>query len=181
MPLPHGIDIAIEQEEQRLAVEALHRLAFGGSLEAAVVSLIRQSPQFIPDLSLVARRGDEILGHVLFSRVQVRTDAGTLIPVVLLAPLAVQPQWAGVGIGSALVRTGLERLNGLGEDLVVVRGHPNYYQRLGFQPAEQEGLHAPSPLPQLEYSLLRMSDTNELHGTLVYPPAFRILGYPTET
>ena len=179
--LPAGLVISPEREEQRCAVEELHRLAFGGPLEAAVVARIRQSPHFMPDLSLVAQRAEQVVGHVLFSRVQLRDAEGTLHPAVVLAPLAVRAEWSGLGIGSALVHTGLARLREMGETLVLVRGKASYYQRLGFVSADREQIAPPPPLPQNEYSAMRLAPPLCSPSTIVYPPSFEVLGYPVES
>jgi putative acetyltransferase len=53
-----------------------------------------------------------------------------------LAPMAVVPNKQKLGIGSALIRSGLEKCRELGFGVVVVLGHPNYYPRFGFTPAK---------------------------------------------
>src|SRR5262249_317859 len=57
-----------------------------------------------------------------------------------LAPMAVLPEFQRRGIGSALVRAGIERLRKSRCPFVIVVGHPNYYPRFGFVPASTYGL-----------------------------------------
>jgi putative acetyltransferase len=57
-----------------------------------------------------------------------------------LAPLAVIPDRRRQGIGSALVRRGLELLRTDGYPFVIVLGHPEYYPRFGFERASAHGL-----------------------------------------
>jgi len=57
-----------------------------------------------------------------------------------LAPMAVSPPYRNKGAGCALVRTGLHRCAQLGFGAVVVLGHPAYYPRFGFQPADRFGI-----------------------------------------
>jgi putative acetyltransferase len=57
-----------------------------------------------------------------------------------LAPMAVLPAHQGTGIGSALVRHGLDHLRRSGCPFVVVLGHPGYYPRFGFQRAAAFGV-----------------------------------------
>ena len=52
-----------------------------------------------------------------------------------LGPVGVLPAFQGMGIGSRLIRQGLEDCQSVGYDAVVVLGHPNYYPRFGFRPA----------------------------------------------
>ena len=56
-----------------------------------------------------------------------------------LAPMAVTPERQRAGVGSALVRAGLEECQRLGINAVFVVGHPTYYLRFGFKPASSVG------------------------------------------
>jgi putative acetyltransferase len=67
---------------------------------------------------------------VIFTKCDVR---GSDASAVLLGPLAVAPAWQRRGVGSALVRTGLRRLEDMGVGLVFVLGDPAYYERFGFR------------------------------------------------
>jgi len=78
-----------------------------------------------------------IVGHVLFSRLLVDPD-GTPFDAVSLAPLAVDPDYQGQGVGSALVRRGHELLKERGEKLSIVVGDPAYYGRFGYARAGAE-------------------------------------------
>ena len=60
--------------------------------------------------------------------------AGSSFRAALLGPLAVAPAWQRQGIGSAIVRAGLQRLKDADVDLVCVLGDPAYYGRFGFVP-----------------------------------------------
>jgi putative acetyltransferase len=80
--------------------------------------------------------GGAVVGHVLFSPV---TVAGAPDGIGL-APLAVLPAHQRRGVGSALVREGLEACRRLGCPFVVVLGHPGYYPRFGFRRAAGAGL-----------------------------------------
>lgn len=85
----------------------------------------------VPDLlSLVATIDSRVVGHVLFTPCRDRgNDAGC----ALLAPLAVSPAWQRRGVGSSLVRAGLQRLKAEGTSHVFVLGDPAFYGRLGFR------------------------------------------------
>ena len=64
-----------------------------------------------------------------------------------LAPMAVLPARQRGGIGSALVRAGLDACRQLGCTTVVVLGHPAYYPRFGFQPASRFALGCEYDVP----------------------------------
>lgn len=94
--------------------------------------------------SLVAVQGGRIVGHILFSRLVI--EAGErIIEAAALAPMAVHPECQRQGIGSALVRAGLEACRAAGIAAVVVLGHADYYPRFGFSAAAARGLRCPFP------------------------------------
>lgn len=95
-------------------------------------------------LSLVAEIDGVVVGHVAFSRVQIHGDAGCL--AFILAPLAVHPGHQARGVGTALVRSGLDRLVAMGAAVVLVYGDPDYYGRFGFDAAAARRYTAPYPL-----------------------------------
>src|SRR4030042_5939798 len=138
-----------EKAEDRAVIWEINRLAFGGEAEPNLVDKIRKSAGFIPELSLCAGRQGRIVGHILFSLIEIRMDdrPDQLMPALSLAPIAVYPDFQNRGIGSALVRQGLEICRGLGPAVVVVVGHPDYYPRFGFTSARAKGLEAFFPVP----------------------------------
>ncbi|MCW8139428.1 MAG: N-acetyltransferase, partial [Planctomycetota bacterium] len=118
-------------------VEAIRRVndaAFGRPDEGRLVDALRGAAR--PFVSLVAREGDEVVGHALFTPVTVGATSSALA----LGPMAVVPGRQGVGVGSALVRAGLDACRALGHEVVFVLGHPGYYPRFGFVPAGPRGL-----------------------------------------
>ena len=89
--------------------------AFGQENEAVLVDKIRAAPGFVSELSLVAECEGGVIGHILFSPVHI--DSGDIIkPALALAPMAVRPDMQRTGIGSQLVRHGLEDCRRLGWD-----------------------------------------------------------------
>jgi putative acetyltransferase len=115
----------------------VNELAFGRPEEAGVVDRLRQAK--IPFLSLVGEDGGAIVGHILFTPAIVEC-AGQRVSGMGLAPLAVVPERQRQGIGSLLVRRGLDLLRADGCPFVIVLGHPEYYPRFGFKRASAHGL-----------------------------------------
>src|SRR5262245_28351522 len=105
--------------------------AFGRASEAELVAALVTAKKDI--VSLVAVEGESVVGYVLFTLVTIETE-GTRSPALGLAPLAVDPGHQRRGIGSQLVRDGLEACRRAGHGVVVVLGHPSYYPRFGFVP-----------------------------------------------
>jgi len=128
--------IRAEENKDWPLVHALNASVFDTPAEARLVDALRQNATRI--ISLVAVDGAEIVGHILFSPVSTANDPD--LKIMGLAPMAVAVARQRCGIGSLLVRAGLERCQQLGFGAVVVLGHPAYYPRFGFVPAARFGL-----------------------------------------
>ncbi len=126
------LEIRRERDGDTAGIRAVLRTAFGGDDEANLVDALRASGNLT--VSLVAVEGNRIVGHIAFSPVTIDSVPGGLG----LAPLAVLPEYQRMGIGSALVRRGLEALHDA--DYVVVLGHPEYYAKFGFRRASDLGI-----------------------------------------
>src|SRR5205823_7859291 len=103
------------------AIRELNRLAFGGDEEAELVDRLRSAAIVLA--SLVAVENDEIVGHIMFSELPIEIDQNT-VDAVSLAPMAVHPGRQRQGIGSALVREGLDLCRQRGNASVVAVGRP---------------------------------------------------------
>ena len=85
-------------------------------------------------LSHLATLADEIVGQAAYSLVNI--DVGeSLYQQPALGPIAVAPGYQGRGIGSALVRAGINAMTEAGYSHLFLVGSPRYYPRFGFQPA----------------------------------------------
>ncbi len=123
-----------ETREDWDAIDAVHQQAFARPGEAALVRALRCEAK--PYLGLVAQKDGRVVGQVTFSPVEI--DGGSP-PALGLGPLAVEPGLQRAGIGSGLVRAGLDRCAELAK-IVVVLGHAAYYPRFGFRSASALGL-----------------------------------------
>jgi putative acetyltransferase len=134
--------IRLETTEDYAAIREINRQAFGQEDEGLLVEALRE--QGYARLSLVAVEGDHPIGHILFSDLPIVTPERT-VPALSLAPLAVIPSHQRRGIGSALVRRGLEACAEQGHTIVIVLGHPWFYPRFGFSAALARPLRSPFP------------------------------------
>jgi putative acetyltransferase len=122
--------------------ESVHRvneLAFGTPSEADLVNALRENAH--PYISLVAIDEDQVVGHIFFSPVTIES-ASDSFTAMGLAPMAVLPEYQRQGIGTLLVREGLQDCRRIGHEVVVVLGHPEYYPRFGFVRASSKGLRS---------------------------------------
>jgi len=148
------IDITAEAPGDYDAVRRLNVVAFPTSAEAMLVDDLRLRVR--PLISLVARLGDQVVGHILFSPVTL--DGHPDKQLMGLAPMAVAPELQGRGIGSSLVEAGLAQCDGLGMAAVVVLGHPEYYPRFGFEPASRYGIESEYDAPDEAFMILELED-----------------------
>ena len=97
-----------------------------------------------PILSLVTEVDGAVVGHVAISPV---TAQGTKEFLgYILAPLAVRPDYQKRGIGSRLIKSGMERLSGMDSKILLVYGDPKYYGKFGFSTEAAERYVPPYPL-----------------------------------
>ncbi|MFX1394307.1 MAG: GNAT family N-acetyltransferase [Promethearchaeota archaeon] len=147
--------------------------AFGQNDEVRLVEKLRSSPDYIVELSLVAILNGLIVGHILFSKILIKSEKSE-IPALALAPLAVRPEYQNQGIGSRLVEKGLEECKRLNHKIVIVLGHPNFYPKFGFKPAYDFGVIAPFEVPKEAFLILELKSGAlvGISGTVIFPPAF---------
>ncbi len=131
--------ISIQHEEagHTAGVRQVEEQAFGRAGEADLCDQLRE--RGAGTLSLVALEDGAVVGHVLFSPVTL-TGAAEPLTVSGLGPVAVLPGRQRQGIGTRLIRAGLEEIRQQGWPAVVVMGSPRYYSRFGFEPASRYGI-----------------------------------------
>lgn len=162
-----------ETAADHAAVRALNLAAFDGAGEADLVHRLRRRAS--PLVSLVAERRGDIVGHILFSPVELDGHPG--LRAMGLAPMAVHPDWQRRGIGKELVRNGIGWCASLGFEAVFVLGHPEYYPRFGFRPASGYGISSEYDAPDEAFMALELEPGAllDLHGMLRYHEAFNDL------
>lgn len=163
--------IRTEKIEDHEAVRRINELAFGQPNEADLVDALRENAD--PCISLVAVVDEQVVGHIFFSPVSIEMESGDFTAMGL-APMAVLPEHQNQGIGSQLVRDGLKECRRLGENIVVVLGHPNYYPRFGFVPASLKGLRSEYDVPDEVFMVTELTEgaLAGRRGLVKYHPEF---------
>lgn len=150
------------------AVAMLVEAAFASPAEARLVERIRASPEYVPELALVADEDGVVVGHTMLSYSDLEG-----VSVLQLSPLAVRPDRQRRGIGSALTREALRLADARGEPLVLVLGHPSYYPRFGFRPAASLGLTPPEPGMEEAFMAIPLSAYDPaIRGRVAFGSAF---------
>ena len=163
------------REEKTTDIEQIWKVnseAFEGNTEANLVNTLRSSG--CEYVSLVAEMDGEIVGHVIFTPVELTGDEKTL-RMMGLGPMAVLSQYQNQGIGSELVKKGIERCKTTGIDAIVVLGHPGYYPKFGFVPSSNYGIKSEYEVPDEVFMImeLKSGSLNGHEGIVVYQDAFR--------
>lgn len=166
-----GVAIREEAPKDRSQVRIVNESAFGRPDEADLIDRLREEGVVL--LSLVAERENEVVGHVMFSRMAIHT-AGGPVAAVSLAPMAVLPRNQRQEIGSQLIRRGLATLRERGERIVIVLGHKDYYPRFGFSPDLARQLTSPFPPEAFMALELVPGALDGMRGEVRYPAAFGI-------
>ncbi|MGW3471852.1 GNAT family N-acetyltransferase [Saccharopolyspora sp. NPDC000995] len=160
-----------ETEADVPAIRAVNLDAFPTAVEAGVIEALRKDPAWIDGLSIVAENANgEVVGHSLLTRSHVSG-----FPVLTLGPCAVLQRFQRTGAGSAAIRAGLEAARAMGEKLVLVLGHPEYYPRFGFKRASEFGIGLTIEVPDEAMMALPLDPEAEIpSGKVRYPAPFGI-------
>lgn len=127
------MNIRPETPQDYAAIATVNCRAFGfASAEPAIIALSRSRARFDPELSLVAEKNGEIVGHVLYTPESIRL-LREWVKAVLLAPIAIDPAHQRKGIGAALMAEGHRIAREKGYALSFLVGHPSYYPRFGYR------------------------------------------------
>ncbi|MCC7251262.1 MAG: N-acetyltransferase [Hyphomicrobium sp.] len=146
------------------AIRALHLLALPTAGEADLVNRLRRDGDVA--ISLVAVEEKAVVGHIMVSPMRAPFKAFGLGPVVV----APGRQWQG--IGTRLVRSGLEQARAEGWEAVLVVGDPGYYGRFGFSAAAAGGFASHYAGPYFMALSLCGSELPVRTGSVDYAPAF---------
>ena len=163
-----------ETPEDTSTIYDLVAEAFGRGAEAKLVDLLRADDALL--LSQVALLAGEIVGCAAYSLVSI-TDGDSVHYQPALGPIAVAPAHQRAGIGSALLRAGLQAMRDLGYGLLFLVGHVSYYPRFGFQPALPLGFSSAYVQPDgpHEHFMVAVLDPQlpgKLRGYVRFHPAF---------
>jgi putative acetyltransferase len=174
-PYAPGMNLREELPGDEQTVRDIHRRAFGdhGIAVADLVDTLRGTITTDSGLSLVAEHAGQIVGHIMFTRCLLDAPR-RLVDVQVLSPLAVAPEYQKQGIGSALIREGLEIMARQQVPLVFLEGDPGYYSRFGFLPGGEQGFRKPSlRIPDAAFQFIGLPRHEPwMTGTLVYSDPF---------
>lgn len=132
--------------------------------------MLRNSKNFIPELSLVAIEDNKIVGYILFTKVKIGD-----YEEIALAPLAVLPEFQKKGIGGSLIKKGHEIAKKLGYHYSIVLGSEKYYPKFGYVPAIKYGIKAPFQVDNENFMAVKLNNSiMEIKDIVEYAKEFGI-------
>lgn len=147
------IHIGLEAAAEADARESLLDLAFGRKRRKKTSERLREKRLPVEGLSFSAKaESRRLIGTLRVWHV----SAGTGCPMLLLGPLAVHPSYRKRGVGSALVRTAIERASALGHKAVILIGDESYYKRFGFSKELSRDFQMPGPFERHRFLALEL-------------------------
>lgn len=162
------MNIRPERPGEEAAIGAVIADAFAGhphsdGSEPEIVGRLREAGALA--ISLIAEADGEIVGHAAFSPVTISDGTPGWFG---LGPVSVVSGRQREGVGSALIRAGLKRLEAEGAAGCTVLGDPAYYARFGY--SHDPALTYPCPMPEA-FQQRRFSGPAP-RGKVTYHPAF---------
>lgn len=133
-----------ETERDLPAIYELNVSSFESNAEAKLVEALRCKVN--NHISFVAETAEGVVGHIMFTPVDL---VGCPSAVIMgLAPMAVKEDFRNQGVGSALVRLGIEACAESKAGALVVLGHTDYYPKFGFEAASKFDLWCEYDVPE---------------------------------
>lgn len=138
------VEIRMETEEDWYAVELMTQHAFWnkhhlGCDEHYLVHKLRQDKDYLPDISRIAVKDEEVIGCIMYSKARV-VDGLDTHDIIAFGPLCVEPKWQGCGVGELLLRETMDIAAKQGYKGIVIFGEPDYYPRIGFKTCDNFGI-----------------------------------------
>lgn len=170
----------IRQEENRdhgsvekMIKKAFESLEISDHKEHYLVDRLRKSQSFVPELALVAEAEDQLVGYILLTEISIKSKNEELL-ALSLAPVAVDPEFQNLGIGSALIREAHRIARKKGYAWIILVGHEDFYPRFGYELTHLYKLSFGFEVPPENGFVLNLleSEQRNLDGLIVYPKAF---------
>ncbi len=141
------ITMGYETAADSSAIEHLLDQEFGPDRHGKTCQRLRDGQMPAADLALVLRRGDQVVGTLRFWDILI----GGRSRALLLGPLAIDQSLQGTGLGSKLMRNGLNLVASHQHRAVLLVGDEPYYRRFGFNPALTLDMTLPGPVDRSRF------------------------------
>ncbi len=174
------MEIKLRQENEndhkkvfQLIEKAFEKEEYSDHKEQFLVERLRKSEAFIPELSIVAEIDNEIVGHILLTRLEIKNNT-TSFQSLALAPVSVLPEFQGKGIGAKLILYSHKIAKELGYKSIILLGHQHYYPRFGYELCKKYNIEMPFDVPAENCMVIELvkDGLKDVSGKVIYPDAF---------
>lgn len=174
------MEITIHEENQteynvvsELIEKAFEKLALSDHREQFLVQRLRKSTAFVPELSMVAKTENKIVGHILLTKLKIKNRQDEFDSLAL-APVSVLPEYQGKGIGGMLIQEAHKKARELGYRSIVLLGHEKYYPKFGYKQADNFGIKLPFDVPKENCMVIELTENglDGVSGMVKYPKEF---------
>jgi putative acetyltransferase len=174
------ITIRTEIPADVTVIHEINTRAFGQPGEGNLIDALREQGALVDSLVAVSKDADNnqesIVGHLAVSPVTI-TNQGVESRALGLGPMSVSPDYQNQGIGSQLVRYWFSHCANASDQLLVVLGHPEFYPRFGFKPANEFGIRWEIDVPPEVFMVAELNPgaLDRIQGVVKYHPAFSLV------
>ncbi len=139
------ITIRNERSSDRSLVEHITREAFynqyvPGCTEHYLVHIMREHPDFIPELDFVIEADGQVIGNIMYTKACLTGEKGKEKTVLTFGPISILPQYQRKGYGKLLMEYSFQQAVMLGYDAVIIFGSPANYVSSGFKSCKKYGV-----------------------------------------
>ena len=132
-----NVIIRLENERDYRAVEELTRDSFWnvykpGADEHYYIHMMRNHPDFIPELVFVLEKDGRIIGNIMYTKAWLEDEEGKRKEIVSFGPLCVAPEYQRMKYGKLLIEHSFDAARKMGYDVNINFGNPGNYVGRGF-------------------------------------------------
>jgi|GEM_PF-4313684 len=161
---------ALEDIEGVLNVYAA---SFDGPQKSVLLAGLHESN--LITASLVAIEYGEIIAHISFSDLIVdNNDDDIPIKASAIATIAIAPTHQHIGIGSELIRQGLEICIENGDEAVFIATHSAFFKRFGFYRIHDSFIKTSVSGQNFMVLELKSGVFDRFSGNIIFPDAYKI-------
>lgn len=138
MNLNKNIIIRTETPADYRIVEEMTRDAFWnlyvpGCGEHYLTHILRSHPDFIPELDLVIKKDNQIIGNVMYTKAQLTDETGRVKTILTFGPVCIRKEFQRHGYSRLLLEKSFKIAHDLNYDTIVIFGMPSNYVSRGFE------------------------------------------------
>lgn len=127
------------KETELVTMRAFWNEHFPGCNEHYLVHVLRDSEDYLPQLSRVAELDGKIVGAIFYTKAWV-IEHDQKHEIVTFGPLCVEPTAQGLGVGGKLLHETYKLVKEAGYPGICIFGEPEYYPKHGFKTCDHFGI-----------------------------------------